>query len=299
MHICMGASWSKVQFDWNRARSFLATAEEGSFSAAGRALGLAQPTVGRQVAALEEELGVLLFDRVGTGLELTTTGLDLLEHVRAMADAATRVSLVAAGQSTSVEGEVSVTASEAIAAFLLPPAIARIRAEHPGIEVEVVVSNEVRDLSRREADIAIRNVQPTQADLVGRKLGEGPAYFYGTPEYLEKIGMRSSKDVARAEMFAFDRTDLMIDTLRAMGLEVEREQFPIVTSNHLVQWEMCRRGLGLCMMMSQVGDAEPLVERVLPEVAVYVPRWLVAHRELRTSRRIRIVFDILAEELAA
>ena len=107
-----------MNFDWNRARAFLITAEEGSFSAAARALRSTQPTVGRQVAGLEEELGVTLFERVGTRLELTVSGLELLEHVRAMGDAANRTSLVATGQSESVEGNVSITASEAIAAFL-------------------------------------------------------------------------------------------------------------------------------------------------------------------------------------
>ncbi|MBL8946789.1 MAG: LysR family transcriptional regulator, partial [Myxococcales bacterium] len=80
--------WRSVRFDWNRARAFLLTAEEGSFSAAGRALGIAQPTIGRQVAALEEELGVTLFERVGSALVLTAAGLDLVEHVRAMGNAA-------------------------------------------------------------------------------------------------------------------------------------------------------------------------------------------------------------------
>ncbi len=104
MRFCM--DWRAVKFDWNRARAFLVTAEEGSLSAAARALGLAQPTLGRQVDALEEELGVVLFERVGRGLTLTPSGLELLEHVRGMGEAATRVSLAAAGQSESIEGKV-------------------------------------------------------------------------------------------------------------------------------------------------------------------------------------------------
>ncbi len=130
--------WRTVRFDWNRARAFLVTAEEGSFSAAARALQVAQPTVGRQVAGLEEELGVVLFERVGNTLELTPAGTELLEHVRAMGDAATRASLAATGQSADIEGTVSITASELIAAYLLPPVVARVRAAHPSIEVEIV-----------------------------------------------------------------------------------------------------------------------------------------------------------------
>src|SRR5690606_6408408 len=110
-----------TDLDWNHARAFLLAVEEGSFSAAARALGTSQPTVGRQIAALEAELGVLLFDRVGTRRTLTPTGQDLAEHVRAMMDAATRFSMTAAGQSGAVEGSVSITASETISAYLLPP----------------------------------------------------------------------------------------------------------------------------------------------------------------------------------
>lgn len=287
-----------MDFDWNRARSFLAAAEHGSFSAAARVLGTTQPTVGRQVAALEHELGVTLFERLGTRLELTTTGLELVEHVRAMQDAATRLSLGAAGQATSVAGTVCVTASEAISAYLLPPIVAELRRTHPGIELEIVASNEPRDLHRREADIAIRNFRTTQPDLVGKKLGDSRAYMYATPGYLERVGPLSAADLSRAELFAFDRSDTMIEGLRARGVEVTREQFPIVTANHLVQWELCKQGCGVGIMMAEIGDPEPRVQRVLPEgPTIEVPIWLVSHRELRTSRRIRIVFDALAEGL--
>ena len=296
MHICM--DWRTVSFDWNRARAFLVTAEEGSFSAAGRALGMAQPTVGRQVAALEEELGVTLFERVGSALELTGAGLGLMEHVRAMGEAATRLSLVATGQSTTIEGSVCITASELIAAHVLPPIVGRIRREHPGIEIEIVASNAARDLRRREADIAIRNFQPRQPELFARKIADASAGLYATPDYLEGIGNPTSPDeLGGADFFAFDRSDLMITGLRNVGLDLERSQFPIVTDNHLVQWEMCKAGLGICIVMEQVGDAEPLVRRLLPGIALPVPVWLTSHRELRTSRRIRVVFDLLAEEL--
>jgi DNA-binding transcriptional LysR family regulator len=291
--------WRTVTFDWNQARAFLITAEEGSFSAAARALGVAQPTIGRQVAALEAELGVTLFERVGTTLEMTSAGVELAEHVRSMGEAATRISLAATGTSTSVVGSVCVTASEAISTHLLPPAIARLRAEHPGIELEIVASNEARDLHRREADIAVRNFRPTQPDLITRKIKDSRAHLYAAPAYLKRIGFRSARDAGKLEIFAFDRSQMMIDGLRALGLEVSRSQFPITTGNHLVQWELCKQGVGVCIMMEEVGDAEPRVRRVGKTMPVIpVPVWLVSHRELHTSRRIRIVFDLLAEELA-
>lgn len=297
MQKCM--KWRSVAFDWNRARAFLVAAEEGSFSAAAQALGTTQPTVGRQVAALEEELGVTLFERVGTTLALTPSGIDLVEHVRAMSEAATRVSLAATGQSSSIVGSVCITASEAIAAYLLPPIVGRLRREQPGIEIEIVASNQARDLQRREADIAVRNFRVSQPDLVAQKIKDSRAHMYAAPAYLKRIGpIESPRDLARAELFAFDRTDVMIDGLRAIGVELGRDRFPIVTGNHLVQWELCKQGVGICIMMEEIGDAEPRVRRVLPGLPpLPIPMWLVCHRELRTSRRIRLVYDLLAEEL--
>ena len=289
------------EFDWNRARAFWQTAEQGSFSAAARVLGTTQPTIGRQVAALEDELGVVLFERVGNGLELTSAGLDLVEHVRAMGEAANHIALVAAGQADAIDGTVCLTASELIAAYLLPPVIAGLRREHPGIELEIVASNSVRDLLRREADIAIRNVAPTHPDLVARSLGERRARPYASREYLSRIGNpRTPAALAEVgEFFGFDRSDMMLEVLRADGLPLTPASFPIVTSNHLVQWELAKRGAGICFVMEEVGDATPGMVRVLPELKpLPVPIWLVSHRELRTSRRIRLVFDALADALA-
>ncbi len=292
--------WRQVAFDWNHARAFFVVAEERSFSAAARALRLSQPTVGRQVAALEEELSIALFSRVGNALHLTEAGADLVEHVRAMSDAATRVSLVATGQSLALEGSVCITASELISAYLLPPIVGRLRAEHPSIEIESVASNAARDLRRREADIAIRNFKPAQPDLVARKIDDRVARPYATPGYLARLGHpRSLAELGDAEFFAFDRSDRMIDFMQAFGLTLGTRNFPLVTDNHLVQWALCKQGVGICFVMDEVGDAEPAVRRVLPDFPpIPVPIWLTAHRELATSRRIRVVFDLLAEGLA-
>jgi DNA-binding transcriptional LysR family regulator len=268
--------WRQVSFDWNHARAFFVVAEERSFSAAARALRLSQPTVGRQVAALEEELSIALFSRVGNALHLTEAGADLVEHVRAMSDAATRVSLVATGQSLALEGSVCITASELISAYLLPPIVGRLRAEHPSIEIEIVASNAARDLRRREADIAIRNFKPTEAELVARKIDERVAYAYATPAYLAGLGHpRSVADLSHADFLAFDRTERMIGYLEKMGVPLTAKNFPIVSENHLVQWELAKAGVGICFVMSEVGDAEPRVRRVTPDFPAH-PRPHVA-----------------------
>ncbi|MEZ4444645.1 MAG: LysR family transcriptional regulator [Polyangiaceae bacterium] len=290
--------WQAVAFDWNRARAFLVTAEEGTFSAAARALGVAQPTIGRQIAALEEELGVALFERLGHDLNLTAAGLDLVEHVRAMNEAALKVALSAAGKSLDIDGTITLAASEAVATYLLPPMVRDLRALHPGIEVEIVASNQASDLRRREADIAIRNFRPSDPELVARKLRDSRAFVYASPDYLAAIGEpKTLAELAeRAVVIAFDDVETFVKALRAMGLPFERRSFAIRSDNHLVQWQLAKAAAGVCIMMEEVGDRESGVVRVLPDLIppIPVPVWLTSHRELQTSRRIRVVFDFLA-----
>jgi DNA-binding transcriptional LysR family regulator len=208
--------WRSVTFDWNRARAFLITAEEGSLSAAARALGMAQPTLGRQVSALEEELGTVLFERVGRGLSLTPSGLELGEHVRAMGEAANRVSLTASGQSQTVEGTIRITASEITAAHILPPIIVKLRQQEPGIEVEIEASNSVSDLRRREADIAIRNGRPTDPTLIAQKLRDGEARLYASHAYLDQTGPIATPAAAlQVHYIGFDENEIYLQGLIA------------------------------------------------------------------------------------
>jgi DNA-binding transcriptional LysR family regulator len=291
--------WTSVKFDWNCARAFLVTAEAGSLSAAARALGMTQPTLGRQVSALEQELEVALFERVGRGLTLTASGLELLEHVRPMGEAARHLSLVASGQSQEIEGLITITASEVISAFLLPSVLTQLRREHPGIEVKVVATNAVRDLRRREADIAIRSARPSDPSLIATRLRDTPARLYATPGYLKTVGNPSSKaDLSRAHFIGFSDDDRFLKGLNALGFELTTENFPLHTENHMVLWELVKNGLGIGAIIEEVGDAEPLVQRVLPSLApIPVPAWLVTHREVHTSRRVRVVFDVLVDHL--
>ncbi len=293
--------WRAVNFNWNTAKSFLVTAEEGSLSAAARALGLAQPTLGRQIAALEAELGVTLFQRVGRGLVLTETGVKLLPHMRSMGDSALALSLIASGQSQDLAGKVSIAASQPFAAFLLPPILHKLRANHPEIEIEVVASDAPSDLRRREADIAIRNFQPTEPDLVARKLRTASARLYATPSYLGQIGHPTSLNgFAKASFIGLDSEGTLANRLAELGLPIVPHSFPYTVENLLVMWEMVKGGLGIGVMDCQIADAEPRVQRILPALpAIEYPVWLVAHRELRNTPRIRMVFDHLADGFGA
>jgi len=293
-------NWRSVKFDWNRARAFLVTAEEGSLSAAARALDMTQPTLSRQVDALEKELGLVLFERAGRGLFLTPSGLELLEHVRNMGEAASRVSLSASGQSQAIEGKIKITASEVYSAYLLPPILAKLHSAYPGIEIELVASNSPTDLRRREADIAVRNFSSTDPDLIIRKLRDDNGYLYASDAYLSQIEpLRTMADLSRAEFLGFASTDLMIDGFNAHGMNLTKRNFPITCDSHFVQWELVKRGMGIGAVTANIGDIEPLVRRVLPDMAPFVvPMWLATHRELNTSKRVRTVFDFLAVELS-
>ena len=298
MHKCMDKSDSS--FDWNHMRAFAATAELGSLSAAARHLGLTQPTVGRQVAALEDDLGVTLFERVGRGLSLTQSGRDLLPHARTMSEAATRLSLVASRQSQSIDGMVRITASDIFSAYLLPDIVAQIRQVAPKLDVELVATNDLADLLRREADIAIRHVRPDQPDLTARLLCEATAGLYATPKYLRQRGTpQELSDLTAHDFVGFGNIEQAIGYFANVGITVTPENFTTRSANGLVSWQLVRAGFGISPMSSSVARLTPEVVPVLPDMEpIRFPVWLVTHRELHTSRRIRLVFDLLAEMLS-
>jgi DNA-binding transcriptional LysR family regulator len=224
--------------------------------------------------------------------------LGRLDHVRAMGASADRLALAASGQSQTLEGAITITASEVVAAFLLPPVLRRLRERRPGVEVSVVATNAVRDLRRREADVAIRSGRPTDPDLVATRLRNTPAHLYATPAYLKSIGRpKSPADLGRAAFVGFgDDEGRFMNGLNALGFDLKPANFPLHTGSHLVLWEMVKAGLGVGAIVEEVGDAEPGVRRALPAMAaIPVPAWLVAHREVHTSRRVRVVFDLLVE----
>ncbi|TAG48967.1 MAG: LysR family transcriptional regulator [Betaproteobacteria bacterium] len=285
--------------DWNQLRAFLETAETGSLSAAARKLGLTQPTLSRQVAAIERSMGVTLFERVGKTMALTPTGLDLLEHARTMGTAVEALSLAATGRSQAVGGVVSISATEIVAARLLPPLVRQLREQAPGITVEVIASDALSDLQRREADIAIRHVKPEQPDLIARLVREGTAHFYASENWVKAHGYpRTAKHAAHLPFIGTKRTDQYLGYLRQQGLPLTEANFSCYADNSVVHWALVCDGMGIGAMMDEIAVTTPSIVRVLDELPpVRFPIWLVSHRELRTSRPIRVVFEALAKGL--
>jgi len=292
--------WRSVRFDWNRVRAFLVTIEEGSLSSAARALGTTQPTLGRQIAALEKELGIALFERVDNRLKPTPGGLELLEQARAMGVAASELSLRASAQSTDLAGSVRITATNMMAAYGLPPIVARLRRLEPGIRVELVSTDDASHLGRREADIAIRAFRPVQRDLIAKRVSDITAGFYAASAYLETLDEPLSVEtLGRAALVGSSDNAPLIALCRGHGVELSPEQFVAISDSHVVQWELVRQGVGIALLPDEICRSDPSVR---PVIRGFEPLrfelWLVAHRELRTNRRVRRVFDVLNEALS-
>ena len=287
--------------DWNQLRAFLATAETGSLSAAARQLGLTQPTLGRQVSAIEEHMGVTLFERGNKAMALTPTGLDLLEHARAMGAAAQALGLAATGHSEEVAGVVTVSAVDAVAVHLLAPLVGQLRQQEPGIAIEVIASNALSDLLRREADIAIRHVKPEQPDLIARLICTATAGFYASGSFIKVHGHPLiAKDASHVPFVGSDRSGGFLRYLQQHGLPLLETNFSCYAESSLANWALVQQGLGIGTMFEDIARMTPGIVRVLDDVPpIHFPVWLVTHRELRTSRRIQVVFEALANGLAA
>lgn len=283
--------------DWTHIRAFLATADSGSLSAAARQLNLTQPTLSRQVAALEADLGVMLFERLGRSLALTNAGRELLPHGRKMVEGANGLSLAASAQVQSIEGTIRITASDVMSAFVLPPVLQKLRQQAPRLTIDIVAANDIRDLMRREADIAIRHVRPDQPELIARLVQEASAHFYAAPSYLARRGHPETlSGLSDHDFVNFGDTQRSIEFLAPLGIHLTEENFRIGSNSGLAAWELVQQGFGIGAMADDVAKHSSRVERLLTEhPPIRFPIWLTTHRELHTSRRIRLVYDLLAE----
>jgi DNA-binding transcriptional LysR family regulator len=286
-------------FDWSLVRSFLAVLEKGSLLAASRDLQLSQPTIGRHVAELESQLGLVLFDRNGRGLLPTEAAYHLAESARIMQSGADQLARNVMGADLGASGTVRITASQPVSCYVLPPLLAQMRLSLPDVQVELVASNEVSNLLRREADIAVRMVQPQQASIIARRVGKVTLRACAHQDYLRRRGVpRQPNDLLAHDLIGGDRNDDTLKGFAAQGLVVGREQFAFRADDLIVVWQAVRAGLGVGFVSEHLIRSDPAVIPVLPKLKIEpLPVWLAVHKEIRTSKRIRAVYDFLADAL--
>jgi DNA-binding transcriptional LysR family regulator len=285
---------------WDELRTFLEVARDGTLSGAARRLGVTQPTVGRHIDALDTALGATLFTRSPRGLTATPAALALGPHAEAMAAAAAALGRAASGEAAGDRGAVRVTASDVIGCEVLPPIIAAFHSAHPGIAIELALTNRNEDLARRDADIAVRMVRPTQSGLVARKIGASRIGLYAHRDYLARFGQpRSLADLAGHCVIGFDRDNSSFRGAGDFARRLRREDFGFRCDNDLAQLAALRAGVGIGGCQENIARRMPELVAVLPNAIPYALEvWLVMHEDLKATRRVRLLFDHLAAGLA-
>ena len=281
---------------WDLYRSFLAVLETSSLSGAARSLGLTQPTLARHIGELEDALGFELFLRSPRGLSPTDAALELRPHAEALSSAAGALVRAASGVGKTIAGTVRVMASQVVAAEVLPPIFATLRTEHPALEIELLATNVVEDLLRRDADIAVRTGVPEQEALWVKRLGTITLGLHAHRRYLDRQGVpRRMEDLQAHTVIGFDRPTPYIRGMLARVPGYERVRFALRVDNDLAQLAAIRAGFGLGICQAAIARRDPQLVRVLPTVLDFkMPTWLVMHENLRTTPRCRVVFEGLA-----
>jgi DNA-binding transcriptional LysR family regulator len=281
-------------------QSFLRVAQAGSLSAAARDGGHSQPTLGRHIRLLEAALGQPLFTRHPDGQHLTPFGLRLLDDAQDMQAAAARLSLTAAGSSAALTGTVRITAARVVAQWHLPPILAQLRAEEPGIALELVASDTSENLLHGEADIALRMFRPDRGDLVAQKITELPLGLYAARSYLERVGIPTSPaDLMDLDFVGYDRSDLIVRLLSEQGMPVTRDFFATRCDDQIVNWALVCAGAGIGGFQTVIADDDRRVQRIADFITLpRLPVWLVVPRALRHVARIARVRDALAHGMS-
>lgn len=285
--------------DWSLYRSFLAILQAGSLSAAARAPGLTQPTLARHVAALEEAVGLTLFTRSQQGLAPTEAALELKPYAEQLAATTAAMLRAASGQGQGIKGSVRVSASEIIGSQVLPAIFAGMRAMHPALEIELVLSNAVENLLRRDADIAVRMVEPVHEALVVKRIGRVTVGLHAHRDYLARAGTpRTLEALQKHSVIGFDRETPAIRAIRARLPGLEAVHFALRTDSDIAHLMAIKAGFGIGLCQTALARQDPNLVRVLPSVGLQLGVWLAMHENLRSTPRCRAVFDGLAAGLA-
>lgn len=288
-----------MDFDWNDAKAFLRTAETGSLTAAAKQLHASQPTVGRRIAALEKSLGIVLFERYKNGLILTPQGERVVEALQGMEKLANDTILIAQGATESHSGIVTIAVSQIDAVFNLPSLIAELRTIEPSLQIKLKVSNSRTDLIHRDADIAIRHCRPDEETLIIRKLGEMHVNLFGTASLCSAL-RNSNDDEKQIPIIGFLETDYTTQLLHNSGIAAESLDYVCLSDCQLSQIELAKQGLGLVLLPAYLGsEIDELEFAFTQDYSIYeYDTWLVCHSELRHNKRIRFVYDFLAQRLS-
>jgi DNA-binding transcriptional LysR family regulator len=279
--------------DWDDLRYALAIAKHGGLTGAARALGADHSTVFRHLSTLEAKLGAKLFERLPTGYRMTAAGERLREAAERMETEVIALDRELTGRDTRLTGTVRVTCSETLAYRLLTGEIARFRGQHPGIEVELTVDNRALDLSRREADVALRAARPRQPDLFGRRLADITWAVYGSADYLARHGAPSGEsDLARFSVIGWSEAAQGIKAARWLSDMIPRESVVYRTSSLVNQLTAVKNSIGVAVLPCYLADPEPELQRVLaPIPAITTELWLVTHQALKDTARVRAFMD--------
>jgi len=284
---------------WELYRTFLSVLDEGSLSGAARVLGIAQPTVGRHVAALEKSLGLGLFTRSQTGLMPTEAALSLRNFAESMQSTAAALERAAASQGDGVRGTVRLTASDVIGVEVLPPIIAGLRDEHPDLVLELVLTDRMQDLLRRESDIAVRMARPRQELLVARRVGQIELGLHAHQRYLSRHGTPGSMaELAEHTLIGFDQTTAFVRSAGKSFRGWRREAFALRTDNNLAQLALIRAGAGIGVCQAAIARRDDSIVRLFPrQFSLQLETWITMHEDLRHSPRCRVTFDALVAGL--
>jgi DNA-binding transcriptional LysR family regulator len=282
--------------DWNDFRYLLAVADAGSLSGGARALGVNHTTVLRRIAAFESELGLRLFERLPSGYVLTPGGEALSTAARQMAETVSGVERRVLGQDLRLSGAVRVASTDTLALAVLPRIFARFRAEHPDVQIEVNTSNLAADLSKRDADVAIRATARPPESLVGRKLARIAYALYASAEYLE--GSPARKALAKHMWVAPDDSMASTTVGRFMAREVPDGLVSFRANSLATLARAAAAGLGVAALPCYLGDSTADLHRVRGPLPDYtLDLWVLTHADLRNTARVRALVDSVSQGL--
>jgi len=288
-------------YDWNLIKSFLAVLDMGTLSAAAKTLDISQPTLTRHINELEGSLGILLFERGRNGATPTSGAMVIADHAREINVANQALRLSATGKSEELHGTIRITASQIVATYLLPNILAKFLNTAPEISVELVATDRVENLNERDADIAIRMVRPEKSDLIARKVNEIGLGVYASTDYLkQRPSVNTPADLDHHRVIGYDNDERIIAGMAEVGIYIDRNYFRFRCDDQVTCWQALCEGVGVGFAPNYLAAKNSSLVHIAENISIPpLPVWIVTHKQIKTNRRIRMVFDFLATQLSS